>query len=73
MRRPRGYFPTEAIRLERVPETVLERVIAPVAERVMWLSNAARRRQHGRLQFYILYLVAGLVALGLLVILGGLR
>ncbi len=73
LRRPRGYFPTEAIRLERVPETVLERVIAPVAERVMWLSNAARRRQHGRLQFYILYLVAGLVALGLLVILGGLR
>ena len=29
LRRPRGYFPAEAIRLERVPETVLERIIAP--------------------------------------------
>jgi len=29
------------------------------------------RLQHGRLQFYILYVLAGLVALGFLVLLGG--
>jgi hydrogenase-4 component B len=70
-RRPRGYFPTEAIRLERVPETVLERVIAPVGAVVLGAASAARRLQHGRLQFYILYVVAGMIALGLLVMLGG--
>jgi hydrogenase-4 component B len=71
LRRPRGYFPAEAIRLERVPETVLEHLIAPVGEIVLSVSAAARRLQHGRLQFYILYLLAGLIALGTLVILGG--
>jgi len=73
LRRPRDYFPTEAIRLERVPETVLERAIAPVGAMVLDLSNQARRLQHGRLQFYILYLAAGLAGLALLVILGGVR
>jgi hydrogenase-4 component B len=73
LRRPRGYFPTEAIRLERVPETVLERIVAPVGARIMDVSTAARRLQHGRLQFYILYVVAGLAALGLLVVIGGMR
>ncbi len=73
LRRPRGYFPVEAIRLERVPETVLERVITPVGLLVLDVSTAVRRLQHGRLQFYILYLLAGLVALSVLVIFGGLR
>jgi hydrogenase-4 component B len=73
LRRPRGYFPAEAIRLERIPETVLERVITPVGAKVMKLSNGALRLQHGRLQFYILYVVAGMAALGLIVFLGGLR
>ena len=71
LRRPRGYFPAEAIRLERVPETVLERIIAPVGAAIMRVSTAVRRLQHGRLQFYILYVVAGLIALGVLVLLGG--
>jgi hydrogenase-4 component B len=71
MRRPRGHFPAEALRLERVPETVLERIIAPVGVRIMQVSTAVRRLQHGRLQFYILYVVAGLIALGVLVLLGG--
>lgn len=73
MRRPRGVFPVEAFRLERVPETVLEHVIGPVGAGVMVASTSIRRLQHGRLQFYILYVVAGLVALGGLVILGGAR
>jgi hydrogenase-4 component B len=73
MRRPRGLFPVEAIRLERVPEAVLERVITPVGSVIMVAATSARRLQHGRLQFYVLYVVAGLIALGLLVILKGVR
>jgi hydrogenase-4 component B len=71
MRRPRGQFPVEAIRLERIPETVLERVIGPVGAVVLQVSTSVRRLQHGRLPFYILYVVAGLIALGVLVSLGG--
>jgi hydrogenase-4 component B len=71
MRRPRGHFPAEAIRLERVPETVLERVIGPVSATIMQVSTAVRQLQHGRLQFYILYVVAGLIALGVFVIFEG--
>jgi hydrogenase-4 component B len=71
MRRPRGLFPEEAIRLERIPETVLERIIGPVSLSIMRVSTAVRRLQHGRLQFYILYVVAGLIGLGVLVLLGG--
>lgn len=71
LRRPRGHFPTGALRLERTPETVLEQVITPVGGQIMRLSIAARRLQHGRLQFYILYVVAGMVALGVLVLVGG--
>ena len=71
LRRPRGPFPAAALRLEYIPETVLERVIAPAGEAIMLVSMAVRRLQHGRLQAYILYIVAGLAALGGLVLLGG--
>src|ERR1039457_2815010 len=67
----RGPFPAEAIRLERIPETVLDRIIGPVSVAIMQVSTSVRRLQHGRLQFYILYVVAGLIALGVLVLLGG--
>jgi hydrogenase-4 component B len=69
LRRPRGYFPAAAIRLERVPDVMLEQLILPVGVRVMQVSSAVRRLQHGRLSAYILYVVAGLAALGLLVLL----
>lgn len=69
-RRPRGQFPTTAFRLERIPETVLEHVITPLGGVVMRASTAVRRLQHGRLQSYILYLLAGLVTLGVFVLLG---
>jgi hydrogenase-4 component B len=72
-RRPRGFFPTEAIRLERVPETVLERIIAPASVVILRVSTAVRRLQHGRLQAYILYMLAGLLAMGIVVLLGGKR
>lgn len=70
-RGPAGLFPSESVWGERVPETILERVLGPVRVAVMLLSTSVRRLQHGRLQDYILYLVGGLIALGLLVTLGG--
>lgn len=71
VRRPRGPFPEEALRVERVPETVLERLIAPVGNLITKLSLVVRGLQRGHLQAYILYLVAGLVAVGFFVFLGG--
>jgi hydrogenase-4 component B len=64
--RPRGPFPAAASRIERVPETVLERILRPAGGGVMQLAGAARRLQHGRLQFYIVYVAAALAALGIL-------
>ena len=66
-RRPRGAFPRRAFLIERVPETVLERVIAPAAVMIMRVSGAARRLQHGRLHFYIVYLAGGIAALAFIV------
>jgi len=37
----------------------------------MQVAAAVRRLQHGRLQFYILYLVVGMAVLAVLVIAGG--
>jgi hydrogenase-4 component B len=71
--RPRGPFPSGSLQIVRVPEIILDRAIAPVGGLVMGLSALVRRLQHGRLRFYILYLVAGLVALGVMVAAGGAR
>ena len=69
-RRPRGSFPLQARRIERVPETVLEHIIEPAAGVVMRWSSAARQLQHGRLQFYLAYLAGGLAGLAIIVWLG---
>jgi len=69
LRRPRGPLPETASRMERVPETVLERVLTPAGDAVMKVSDVVLRLQHGRLQAYILYVVAGLVVVGVLVLL----
>ncbi|HET7535949.1 MAG TPA: proton-conducting transporter membrane subunit [Candidatus Didemnitutus sp.] len=71
LRRPRGPLPADARRIERIPETVLERVIAPIGGVVSQASAAIRRLQHGRLQAYVLYIVAGLAALSALALTGG--
>lgn len=70
-RRPRGPLPDRAFLLERARETVLEGVVTPVARHVLRVSTAVRRLQHGRLQSYILYIVIGLAALSLLVLVQG--
>jgi len=68
--RPRGPLPQKARFVERLPETVLEHIINPAARAAMRLSLVVRRLQHGRLQAYVLYFVAGLAALGFLVLFG---
>jgi hydrogenase-4 component B len=68
LRRARGHFPAQAMRLEQTPETVLQNAVLPMAARVMRVSTAVRRLQHGRLSAYILYVVAGLTAIGVLVL-----
>ena len=68
--RPRGMLPPAALWLERTPETVLERLLEPIARLILRVSLAARRLQHGRLQYYVAYVVAGLAALGTFVALG---
>ncbi|MHB1094613.1 MAG: proton-conducting transporter transmembrane domain-containing protein [Gemmatimonadaceae bacterium] len=73
LRRPRGLAPVRSFRLERVPDTVLDVVIAPLGGAIMQLASGARRLQHGSLQAYIMYLVAGLVALGAMVLGTGVR
>lgn len=72
-RRPRRTFPRHAFLIERVPETVLERVIAPTAALVMRISGAARRLQHGRVQSYIVYVAGGIAGLAIIVWLGGVQ
>jgi hydrogenase-4 component B len=64
-------FPARASHDVHTPETVLEHVIAPVADVVMRLSTAARRLQHGRVQAYVFYVVAGVAALAVVALKGG--
>ena len=66
-----GRWPARASQEEHTPETVLELVVAPAGDAVMRFAAAVRRLQHGRLQFYILYLVVGMAVLAVLVIAGG--
>lgn len=68
---PVGSFPVHANFEEHTPETVLEYVVEPAGEVVMRIANAARRLQHGRVQAYLLYLVAGLVVLGVMALMEG--
>ena len=69
--RPEVTFPVGASFTGHTPETVLEHIVAPVGDVVMRISRAARNLQHGRLQSYLLYLLIGLAALAVVVLLGG--
>jgi hydrogenase-4 component B len=69
--RPEAVFPPHASFAEHTPETVLEQVVEPAGALVMRVSAAVRRLQHGRLQAYVLYIIAGVVALAGLVMIGG--
>ncbi|TAN39002.1 MAG: NADH-quinone oxidoreductase subunit H [Verrucomicrobia bacterium] len=68
---PETCFPATAHHAEHTPETVLEKIVKPAAALVMRVSAWARSLQHGRLQAYLLYLLIGVAALALFVLLGG--
>jgi hydrogenase-4 component B len=68
---PVGVLPTSAGFTEHTPETVLEYAVEPASGVVMRLARVFRRLQHGRAQAYLLYLLLGVAALALLVLLGG--
>jgi hydrogenase-4 component B len=68
--RPVADFPTTASIEQHTPETVLEQVVMPAAGVVLQLSNMARRLQHGRVQAYVFYLVAGLATAAVVVLMG---
>ncbi len=59
---PTGPFPVHAHSSLHTPETVLERVIEPVAQAVRWVSRSIRVLQDGQTHSYILYLILGLAA-----------
>jgi hydrogenase-4 component B len=61
--RPDAVLPENASLSEHTPETVLERIVEPASEIVLRVSKFARRLQHGRVQFYVLYVLIGLVVL----------
>ena len=70
LRRPRGPFPTRAGWVEEFPDTVLRRVIEPLGAAVLQVSAATRRLQHGRVQFYVVYLLGGLAVVATFVWIG---
>ncbi len=70
LRRPRGPFPSGATWIEEFPDTVLSYAIEPMAAIVLRVSAATRRLQHGRLQFYVVYLLSGLAVVAILVWIG---
>jgi hydrogenase-4 component B len=67
LRRPRGPFPIRAREMKRFPETVLERLIEPAAGLLIGAAERVRRLQHGRLQFYLVYVLVGLGGLAIVV------
>lgn len=69
--RPEGLFPDSASFSERTPETVLERVVEPAGAAITRIAQLVRRLQHGRVQFYVLYVLLGLAALAAWVFWGG--
>ena len=59
----RGAFPARASFHSRVPDTVLDRFLLPVARRLARLTLYARYLQQGRLQVYLLYVAVTLLVL----------
>jgi hydrogenase-4 component B len=68
--RPIEILPASASFSEHTPETVLEYAVKPAGRLIMQLSTAIRRLQHGRVQAYLLYILVGLAALAIVVLIG---
>ncbi|MDP3429772.1 MAG: hypothetical protein Q8R89_05510, partial [Desulfomicrobium sp.] len=61
----------QAMVLERIPETVMEKIVMPGVRVAGFVADGAGKMQHGRLHLYILYVFLGVTALGLMILLGG--
>jgi hydrogenase-4 component B len=61
--RPFPLFPTSAHFETHVPDTVLDRALLPILRKTKWLFAFARYVQSGRVQLYLLYVGAALLAL----------
>jgi hydrogenase-4 component B len=68
---PEAVLPDRASFSEHTPETVLEKVVEPAGGLVMRVSTVARRLQHGRIQFYLLYVLIGVATLAILILFRG--
>ena len=62
VRAPVGYWPERASFESRTPDPALDRLLPILTARVEGWLSATRRLQHGRLQIYLLYMSAFLVA-----------
>jgi len=60
---PQGYFPDAAFMATDTPDGFRDLVFRPVFAQIRWALTSLRWIQHGRLQLYILYVAATLVAL----------
>ncbi len=69
--RPEAVLATGAGHRSHTPETVLEQIVEPAGGVVMLLSTTVRRRQHGRVQSYLFYLLLGVAVLAAVVLAGG--
>ncbi len=58
---PSGYWPASADFLSRAPDPVLDRALAPASVVMETGLSFIRRLQHGRLQYYLLYVLVFLV------------
>lgn len=58
---PAGYWPRRASFHSHTPDPVLDRALLPASDRAEQAFVVARRLQHGRLQYYLLYVFAFLI------------
>ncbi len=63
LERPQGYFPTSASAEEELGDIAGERVLIPAARRLTHALGSLRVIQQGRVQLYLVYVFATLVAL----------
>lgn len=68
--RPTTFFPASALDESHTPETVLEHLVVPAANRIIRLSDWVRGFQHGRVQSYIAYICTAILVLCTALILG---
>lgn len=60
--RPQGLFPRKAFHRVAAPDLVLEGVFRPAFAAALWAAEHLKWLQHGRVTFYVLSILAALVA-----------